>query len=591
MGPRSLTSGLPKSEVRLGRTAIVVVALTGLGLAWLRLPSFTDLWRTTFGIVLMIKVGLFLVMAAVAAFVTTRIDRRLREAKAAPEMPAPAAVLYEGRAYDASQSRLWKNGVHMGRHHTGQDLTEALASAPHGPEVLARLPLLGPAVPEKKDQESAVMRLFVLLAYTALVCGLLILLCVSYWKWGPPFVSREGLRWQTLKAAACLGCHRETTPALYQDWTRSFHARSRVTCLHCHQAARNDPDLSPDHARWFQAPETRYGRPEFQVLVTAVVSAKDCSRCHPVQAGQFQQSKHAHTLEIIRKTDPWLKEGRIAGIERAVGCQACHGAVVEMAGGRPLAASWPNTGIGRVNPDGSLGSCANCHARHVFSKAEARRPEACGSCHVGPDHPQMEIYRESKHGAAYEAFGREWRWDAAPGTWTAGLDFRAPTCAACHVSGAGRAVTTHDVTRRLAWELQAPLTVRPQEFQPFPADGDWRAGREEMRAVCRPCHAEPRIDGHFRALDLAVAEYDEVYYRPAAGVVNGLYRRGRLDPKSFFDEPLEVDFQELWRHEGRRARMGAAMMAPDYAWWHGFYECKKRYNRLMEEAGRLLEGK
>jgi len=34
--------------------------------------------------------------------------------------------------------------------------------------------------------------------------------------------------------------------------------------------------------------------------------------------------------------------------------------------------------------------------------------------------------------------------------------------------------------------------------------------------------------------------------------------------------------------------MGAAMMAPDYAWWHGFYECKKRFNAYMEEADKLL---
>jgi len=26
----------------------------------------------------------------------------------------------------------------------------------------------------------------------------------------------------------------------------------------------------------------------------------------------------------------------------------------------------------------------------------------------------------------------------------------------------------------------------------------------------------------------------------------------------------------MWHHEGRRARMGTAMMGPDYAWWHGF---------------------
>jgi len=34
--------------------------------------------------------------------------------------------------------------------------------------------------------------------------------------------------------------------------------------------------------------------------------------------------------------------------------------------------------------------------------------------------------------------------------------------------------------------------------------------------------------------------------------------------------------------------MGTAMMAPDYAWWHGFYECKKRYNNFMEEARELI---
>ena len=35
--------------------------------------------------------------------------------------------------------------------------------------------------------------------------------------------------------------------------------------------------------------------------------------------------------------------------------------------------------------------------------------------------------------------------------------------------------------------------------------------------------------------------------------------------------------------------MGAMMMAPDYAWWHGFYEVKLRYNIFMEEANHLIE--
>ena len=33
--------------------------------------------------------------------------------------------------------------------------------------------------------------------------------------------------------------------------------------------------------------------------------------------------------------------------------------------------------------------------------------------------------------------------------------------------------------------------------------------------------------------------------------------------------------------------MGAAMMAPDYAWWHGFYEVKHRYNVIVEKAEQL----
>jgi hydroxylamine dehydrogenase len=71
--------------------------------------------------------------------------------------------------------------------------------------------------------------------------------------------------------------------------------------------------------------------------------------------------------------------------------------------GKPTPGTWPNTGIGRINPDGSNGSCTACHGRHRFSKAQARTPDTCGKCHVGPDHPQIEVYNESKHGIIYRA--------------------------------------------------------------------------------------------------------------------------------------------------------------------------------------------
>jgi hypothetical protein len=61
-----------------------------------------------------------------------------------------------------------------------------------------------------------------------------------------------------------------------------------------------------------------------------------------------------------------------------------------------------------------------------------------------------------------------------------------------------------------------------------------------------------------------------------------LYAQGTLSKQKYFDEELEWQYYEFWHHEGRRARMGTAMMAPDYAWWHGFYELKHRYVHLME---------
>jgi len=55
----------------------------------------------------------------------------------------PAHVAYEGRVYDVGVSELWAGGQHMGLHQAGADLTAELADAPHGPEVLERVPRVG----------------------------------------------------------------------------------------------------------------------------------------------------------------------------------------------------------------------------------------------------------------------------------------------------------------------------------------------------------------------------------------------------------------------------------------------------------------
>lgn len=394
----------------------------------------------------------------------------------------------------------------------------------------------------------------------------------------------------TPQAVACIECHKQETPGIFSDWARSEHADSNISCIDCHLAQPNDADIAKQHEEYYDKPELPYGERKYFAPVATVVTPKDCSRCHPDETEQYAKSKHANTIEIMWKIDPWLNKGMNSDMERKTGCFNCHGTVLEIDDeGRLDPNTWPNVGVGRVNLDGSLGSCSSCHTRHRFSTAEARRPEACDQCHLGPDHPQIEIYEESKHGTIYHSYQDEYNFDAAPGTWTPGVDYRAPTCASCHMSGAGGVMTTHDVTERLSWETQAPLTVRPSDFAAFPADTNWETERNKMKEICAQCHSNAWTDDHYDGLDKAVEEYNEIYYKPAKQMLDELYEKGLLSEEKFFDEHLELEFYELWHHEGRRARMGVAMMAPDYAWWHGFYECKHRYNQYMEEARHLIE--
>ncbi|WP_018125368.1 multiheme c-type cytochrome [Desulfovibrio oxyclinae] len=396
-------------------------------------------------------------------------------------------------------------------------------------------------------------------------------------------------RGMSKQAMACLQCHKQESPGLFADWAASRHAAANITCLDCHQADEHDKDVSKSHYKQYERSDTKWGVSEYKVPVAGVVTPKDCSRCHPDEVKQYSRSKHANTNIIVWKIDFWMKKGLNNTVERSTGCYACHGSILKVnEEGELDPDTWPNVGVGRVNLDGSLGSCSSCHTRHRFSVMEARKPEACGQCHLGPDHPQIEIYNESKHGAIYDAFGDEYNWRAAPGTWTPGVDYRGPTCASCHMSGAGEVMTTHDVTERLSWETQAPLTVRPENFKPFPAKTDWKTERDKMKEICKQCHGQKWVDDHYNKLDQAVENYNETYYKPVKAKLDEMYEKGLLDKDNPFDQKPEIEYYFLWHHEGRRARMGAAMMAPDYAWWHGFFECKHRYMVFMEEAEKIL---
>ena len=55
----------------------------------------------------------------------------------------PMYIAYDGKVYDVSESKLWRNGLHMKRHRAGHDLTNDVQAAPHEEDVIQRYPQVG----------------------------------------------------------------------------------------------------------------------------------------------------------------------------------------------------------------------------------------------------------------------------------------------------------------------------------------------------------------------------------------------------------------------------------------------------------------
>lgn len=367
-------------------------------------------------------------------------------------------------------------------------------------------------------------------------------------------ISKEG--------QACVQCHETLSPAFVKEWKISKHAQKGVDCYTCHKAGRTDPDAVEHNG----------------FTIAILVTPKDCSTCHPRQVNEMTTSHHARAGDILNSLDNYLGEV-VGGPEAvAVGCIQCHGSKVKvLPGGKLDINTWPNTGIGRINPDGSLGSCSACHARHNFSKAQAREPEACGKCHLGPDHPQIEVYEESKHGILYVA--NKDRLNMNRATWVVGKDYTAaPTCVTCHMGATPNQPATHDVGTRISWTLRPPISKKLE-------NADKR--RENMKDVCSSCHASPFVEGFYKQFDNLVDLYNSKFAKPATEIRKALIEKSMIT-KADFDDKLDWIYWELWHHEGRRARHGASMSGPDYAWWHGMYDVAKNfYNEFLPEVKRV----
>ncbi len=377
---------------------------------------------------------------------------------------------------------------------------------------------------------------------------------------GSPLVIKRGFSKDALK---CIECHLKKTPGIVLQWKEGRMAHAGVSCYDCHVVPKSSPMASQCE-----------GVKGTNIYTSPMVSPKTCAKCHPTEVEQFSKSGHAKLAAepVVKKLVAlWgkLENGVFAGNKyntgaRHSGCQMCHGTEVKVGPDkRPTLDSWP-CGVGARYPDGGIGNCTVCHNRHSFDIAEARKPEACGKCHLGPDHPDIEIYVESSHGQLYATEGEKWRWDSAPDAWEPG-DYTAPTCATCHMSGIGDLKTTHNVDERLHWDLMHKKSVVRSG-----ARGEGVQGRKLMRKVCANCHSTVHINSHFKKLDDVVQIYN-FYYDKAFAMLQDLKKKGLLKKDKWSDGFQEL-YYYLWHHVGRRAKQGAAMDGPDYAHWHGTFQ-------------------
>jgi len=387
---------------------------------------------------------------------------------------------------------------------------------------------------------------------------------------------------------ACMACHKKESRSVVQQWGSSKHYRAKVGCYECHQAHPGDKDA-------FMHYEQR---------IATIVSPKDCAKCHEKEVEEFSESHHAQAARILGSLDNVLAEVvegnnglKTAGFPQGVsaaavnGCWQCHGSEVKvLKDGKLDPATWPNTGIGRLNPDGSRGACTACHSRHSFSAAQARQPDNCGKCHMGPDHPQIEIYNESKHGIAFRANLDAMNLESEK--WVVGEDYSAaPTCATCHMSATPTQPVTHDVGMRISWNNRPAKSVRPEvsdaKMGLKGASVNWQTRRKNMEDVCLNCHAQDYVDSFYLQYDGLIDLYHEKFADP--GLMLYALAKPLMRPVEFSNE-LDFVWFELWHHEGRRARHAASMQGPDYTHWHGTYDLAKNwYTEFIPELEHLVE--
>jgi len=458
----------------------------------------------------------------------------------------------------------------------------------------------------------------------------------------------------------CLECHRSTTPGAVADWERSRHAQvtlkeamarpSRERRVSLSQTPKGLADVVIGCAECHnQNPRKHQDTFEHEgYKVHVVVTPKDCATCHPTEVKQYIQNlmSHAHgnlnknpvyhdlmefTNGVATYEDMKISYKKPDAQTSAESCNYCHGTKVEVKGTKardtefgemafPILGGWPNQGVGRINPDESMGSCTACHTRHQFSIQMARKPYTCAECHQGPDVPAYKVYMVSKHGNIFSSLGGQWNVEAVP--WTVGKDFTAPTCAACHASlivtedGNVVAERTHRMNDRLPWRLFGLIYAHPHSKSPDTTIIKNKAGlalpteltgepmatylidaqeqgkrRKTMEKVCLACHHDGWVAGQWSRFENTIKTTNESTVAATklimaawdTGVAKGL-----AEDDSIFNEAIEKKWVEHWLFFANSTRFSSAMAGADY----GVFANGRWYmNKNIQEMADWLEFK
>lgn len=361
----------------------------------------------------------------------------------------------------------------------------------------------------------------------------------------------------------CAECHRNTQYSIVHEYEMSKHAQKGVNCLDCHAVAAGQSGTNHNG-----------------FVINTQVTPANCRTCHEAIYQQFLHSRHAAAAWAAVAGDKDFTPAQIAfaeqyqpgGVKRGPnplttlegapaatsGCMSCHS-------------------VGRPNTDGTIGNCTACHTRHTTSVEMARLPSTCGQCHLGPDHSQMEIYTESKHGVMFAA-QRQLMNLAAPSDQLTTKDMFVPTCATCHMSGLNGRGVTHDPSERLSYYLFAEVT------QPRP---NATRAQAAMKDVCLQCHTPPQIERVYREAE-EVVKSTNAKVLEAKSIMEGLQRDGLLSTNAF-SQPIQFAYFDLWHYYGRTSKHGAFMGGADFVQWHGNYPILKHLVEIRAEAQKLRE--